>query len=101
MKKLIGRTDVEDALRRLDKLTHDEAQMATVEVLKATHAVNDRVAAVAAKVAEVIDGTQSIFFLSVLKKETFDRRATRRKRSEGSHATNSRRCGPNQTFVVS
>ena len=76
MKKLIGRTDVEDALKRLDKLTHDEAQMATVEVLKATHAVNDRVrevsdqvvgvddrvAAVATKVAEVIDGTQSIFF---------------------------------------
>jgi len=100
MKKLIGRTDVEDALKRLDKLTHDEARMATVEVLKATHAINDRVAAVAAKVAEVIDGTQSIFYQSS-KKETFDRRATRRKRSEGSHATNSRRCRPNQTFVVS
>ena len=114
VKKLIGRTDVEDALKRLDKLTHDEARMATTEVLKATHTVNDRVrdvsdqvigvdgrvAGVAAKVSEVIDGTQSIFYLST-KTETFGRRATRRKGSEGSHATNSRRCRPNQTFVVS
>ena len=70
MKKLIGRTDVEDALKRLDMLTQEEARMATTEILKATHAVNnrvrgvsdqvvgidDRVAGVAAKVLEVIDG---------------------------------------------
>ena len=37
MKKLIGRTDVEDALKRLDKLTREEARMATTEVLKAMH----------------------------------------------------------------
>jgi len=68
MKKLIGRMDVEDALKRLDKLTHEEARMATTEVLKATHTVDDRVrgvsdqvVGVAAKVSEVIDGTQSIF----------------------------------------
>jgi len=64
MKKLIGRADVEDALKRLDKLTHEEARMATTEVLKATHTVDDRVrgvsdqvVGVAAKVSEVIDGT--------------------------------------------
>ena len=75
MKKLIGRTDVEDALKRLDKLTHEEARMATAEVLRATHivdnrvrgvsdqvvGVDDRVAGVAAKVSEVIDGAQSTF----------------------------------------
>ena len=32
-KKLLGRNDVEDALKRLDKLTHEEAKMATAEVL--------------------------------------------------------------------
>ena len=32
-KKLLGRNDVEDALKRLDKLTQDEAKMATAEVL--------------------------------------------------------------------
>jgi hypothetical protein len=63
-RKLIGRTDMEDALKRLDKLTHEEARMATAEVLRATHvidervhAVDDRVASVDDKVAEVINGT--------------------------------------------
>ena len=53
-KRLIGRTDIEDALKRLDRLTHEEARMATAEVLRATHAIDD-------KVAEVINGTQIIF----------------------------------------
>ena len=35
-KKLIGRTDMEDALKRLDKLTKEEARMAIVQNLKAT-----------------------------------------------------------------
>jgi hypothetical protein len=67
MKKLLGRNDVEDALKRLDKLTHEEARMATAQVLKITHAVEGRVAIVdervkdvADMVAEVIDGAQSI-----------------------------------------
>ena len=33
LKKLLGRNDVEDALKRLDKLTQEEAKMATAEVL--------------------------------------------------------------------
>jgi hypothetical protein len=63
-KKLIGRTDMEDALKRLDKLTHEEARMATAENLKATYAVGESVRGVADKmvaiddrVAEVIRGT--------------------------------------------
>jgi uncharacterized protein YdcH (DUF465 family) len=43
-KKLIGRTDMEDALKRLDKLTQEEARMAVAQNLKATHTVDDRVA---------------------------------------------------------
>ncbi|KAH9066445.1 hypothetical protein EDB87DRAFT_1574028 [Lactarius vividus] len=42
-KKLVGKTDVEDALRRLDKLTQDEVRMATAQLLKITHVVNDKV----------------------------------------------------------
>jgi len=34
-------TDIEDALRRLDILTQEEAQMAAAHVLKATHTVDD------------------------------------------------------------
>ena len=43
MKKLIGRTEIEDALKRLDKLTQEEARMATAQNLKATNTVDKRV----------------------------------------------------------
>ena len=36
MKKLIGDTEVEDSLSRLDKLTQEEARMASAELLKVT-----------------------------------------------------------------
>ena len=42
-KKLLGRTEMEDALRKLDKLTEEEARMAAAQNLKATHAVDERV----------------------------------------------------------
>jgi hypothetical protein len=74
-KKLVGKTDLEDALKRLDNLTQEEARMAAVEVLRATRiidervrgvskqvlVVDDRVASVDDKVAEVIHGAQIIF----------------------------------------
>jgi methyl-accepting chemotaxis protein len=42
LKKLFGdKTDTEDALKRLDILTKEEAQMAAAQVLKATHTVDD------------------------------------------------------------
>ena len=42
LEKLFGnRTDIEDALKRLDILTQEEAQMAAAQVLKATHTVDD------------------------------------------------------------
>jgi archaellum component FlaC len=46
-KKLIGRTDMEDALKRLDKLTQEEARMAVAQNLKATHTVDESVRGVA------------------------------------------------------
>ena len=63
-KRLIGKTDMEDALKNLDRLTQEEAWMATAENLRATHAVDERVRGVTEqvlsvddKVAEVIRGT--------------------------------------------
>ena len=53
-KTLIGKTEMEDALKRLDKLTQEEARMAAAENLKATHAVDERVKGVAGSVV-VID----------------------------------------------
>ena len=52
MKKLLGKNDIEDALKRLDTLTQEEARMATAEVLKVTHRVDDNVKA-------LIDGEQA------------------------------------------
>ncbi|KAN0141599.1 hypothetical protein V8E53_000061 [Lactarius tabidus] len=43
LKKLLGKTEIEDALKRLDKLTQDEARMATAQLLKVTHGVSDTV----------------------------------------------------------
>ncbi|KAF8469892.1 hypothetical protein DFH94DRAFT_812381 [Russula ochroleuca] len=53
-KKLIGKTDMEDALKRLDNLTQEEARMAVAQNLKATHGVDERVRGVA-NIAVAID----------------------------------------------
>ena len=52
-KRLIGKTEMEDALKRLDKLTQEEARMAAVENLKATYAVDERVKGVADTVTTI------------------------------------------------
>jgi ribosomal protein S8 len=41
LKTLFGRRDIEDALSRLDRLTQEEARMATAQVLKVAHRVKD------------------------------------------------------------
>ena len=53
-KRLIGRTEIEDALKRLDKLTQEEAWMGIAQNLKATHTVGESVSEVVDKVV-VID----------------------------------------------
>ena len=59
MKKLFGRTDIEDALKKLEKLSQDEALMAIAQVLRVTRNVDDNL-------EEVIDGAQSMFSLVIL-----------------------------------
>ena len=46
-KKLFGKTEMEDALKRLDRLTQEEARMAAAENLRLTHAVDKKVEGVA------------------------------------------------------
>ena len=53
LKKLTGTTDFEDSLSRLDRLTQEEARMASAELLKMTHCVDDRVKSVEGKMQEV------------------------------------------------
>ena len=47
LKKLAGRTDMEDSLKRLDKLTQEEARMATAQVLKVAHTIDEGVRGIA------------------------------------------------------
>jgi hypothetical protein len=53
LKKLIGRTDIEDALKRLDRLTQEEARMAAAQVLKVANTVDDRVQGIANNIVSV------------------------------------------------
>ena len=55
LRKLAGMADLEDALKKLDRLTQEEAQMANAEVLRVTHSIRDRVEIVDGKVEEVGD----------------------------------------------
>ncbi|KAH9016734.1 hypothetical protein EDB85DRAFT_702270 [Lactarius pseudohatsudake] len=60
VKKLVGRRDIEDALQKLDRLTQEEARMATAEVLRVTHGVDDKVKVVGFQVEGVNKGVQDV-----------------------------------------
>ena len=47
LKKLIGKNDIEDALKRLDRLTQEEARMAAAQLLKVTNTIDNRVEGIA------------------------------------------------------
>ena len=46
LKKLTGNREIEDSLEKLDRLTQEEAQMASVELLKMAHSVDGKVTGV-------------------------------------------------------
>ena len=52
---------MEGALKKLDKLTREEARMAIAQNLRATQNVDNRVKEVNDRVAVLIDGMQTIF----------------------------------------
>ena len=67
LKKLLGKTDIEDALKRLDKLTQDEVRMATAQLLTLTHGVdhnvtriNDEVKGMGGKVTRIDDEVKGV-----------------------------------------
>ncbi|KAH8986072.1 hypothetical protein EDB86DRAFT_3246200 [Lactarius hatsudake] len=53
LKKLVGMNDIEDALKRLDRWTQEEARMASAQILRLTHSVDDKVKVVDDKVTVV------------------------------------------------
>ncbi|KAH9019783.1 hypothetical protein EDB84DRAFT_1624378 [Lactarius hengduanensis] len=60
LKMLAGRRDIEDALERLDRLTQEEARMATAEALRLTHSVDAKVEGVGFQVEVVNKGVQDV-----------------------------------------
>ena len=60
VKRLMGKTDIEDALGRLDELTRDEVGMAVAQNLKITHRVDDKVSAVGCGVQVVDDRVRDV-----------------------------------------
>ncbi len=60
MKELPGRTDVEDSLKRLDRLMHEEALMATAQVLNVAHSVDEKATNVNGKITGINDKVTGI-----------------------------------------
>ncbi|KAI9436025.1 hypothetical protein H4582DRAFT_2130264 [Lactarius indigo] len=60
LKKVAGWTDLEDGLKKLDKLTNEEVVMATSQVLKLTHTVDNKVTAVGDGVKGVEEKVQVV-----------------------------------------
>jgi hypothetical protein len=71
LKKLTGRTDIDDALRKLDKLTQDEVLMVAAQGLKATQGVGASVQAVGEKMTTVVQGAR-VYPLDYLSTLTMD-----------------------------
>ena len=67
----MGHAEIEDALRELDKLTQEEARMASAELLKIAHNTDD-------KLELANRSSSSIFFLFVWNTETPHRAPTSR-----------------------
>ena len=57
--RLIGQTDIEDVLKKLDKLTNEEARMATAQILKATCNIDNN-----------IDQVKCLSFLNLIRADT-------------------------------
>src|ERR1700755_1269338 len=55
MKNQIGNNDIEDALKKLDRLTQEEARMASAQLLEITNAIDSEVREIAANVLVVDD----------------------------------------------
>jgi hypothetical protein len=55
LKKLRGKNDIEDALKRLDRLTQEEARMASAQLLEITNAIDIEVREIGDNVLVVDD----------------------------------------------
>ena len=60
LRKLAGNADLENALKKLDRLTQEEARMALTEVTRATQSIRDEVKVVDCKLESVRDNIEDM-----------------------------------------
>ena len=60
LKRVIGRTDLEDGIKKLDKLTNEEVAMASAQLLKVTHNIDNNVMKVDENVLVVNDNIKVV-----------------------------------------
>ena len=60
LRRLAGMADLEDALKKLDRLTQEEARMAHAEALRMAHSIRNEVKVVDDKVQVAIDGARGL-----------------------------------------
>ena len=77
LKTLIGKKDIEDALSKLDRLTQEEVNMATVQILKVSHHIKGGIETVGVEV-EGMFTTLAIHNIS-------NQKSTRRQGDESSY----------------
>ena len=82
--KLLGRTDIEDTLKRLDSLIQEEVQTAIARILKVT--------------TEVKDGTRSYRPVTNV---ALNASPNRCRQNQHSYAADVERCGGSKVFVIS
>jgi hypothetical protein len=56
LKKIAGISNLEDGLKKLDKMTNEEARMANAETMRLAHSIDKKVEGVDEKVQTIIDG---------------------------------------------
>lgn len=60
MKKLLGKNDIEDGLKRLDTLTQEESWMASAQLVQARHSTENRVRVMVDKELDAKDNVVSV-----------------------------------------
>ena len=60
LKKLLGKTEIEDALKRLDKITQEEVRMATARLLALTDGVDNKVTRIDDEIKSVGDAVRAV-----------------------------------------
>ena len=94
LKKLLGRNDVEGALKRLDKLTQEEARMTATEVLKLLKVSHQALDGARCTISVI----RAVLNLLVLSRTSH---ATDSKRGKSEDTRDSKQHGPSEAFVIS